>query len=136
MQPDIYIHIGDSVERDDSQLIDAVLSGDDSAFAILVEKYEKGIHVLVWRKIGDFHYAEEITQDTFFRAYQKLSTLKNKSNFIHWLYVIANRLCLNWLRKQKNAKQLQSLEDTPVEEVMQSDYERYESEQRETEATE
>ena len=91
-------------ERDDSQLIDAVLSGDDSAFAILVEKYEKGIHALVWRKIGDFHYAEEITQDTFLRAYQKLSTLKNKNNFIHWLYVIANRLCLNWLRKQKTCK--------------------------------
>ena len=136
MQPDIYIHIGDSVERDDAQLIDAVLSGDDSAFAILVEKYQKSIHVLVWRKISDFHYAEEITQDTFIRAYQKLSTLKNKSNFLNWLYVIANRLCLNWLRKQKADNQLQSLEDTPMDEVMQSEYARYVSEQRETEATE
>ena len=136
MQSDIYIHVGDSVERDDAQLIDAVLSGDDLAFAILVEKYQKSIHALAWRKIGDFHYAEEITQDTFLRAYQKLSTLKNKDNFLNWLYVIANRLCLNWLRKHKKAKQLQSLEDTPMEEVMQSDYARYISEQRETEATE
>lgn len=124
------------MERDDVQLIDAVLSGDDSAFAILVEKYQKSIHALVWQKIGDFHYAEEITQDTFLRAYQKLSTLKNKSHFLNWLYVIADRLCLNWLRKQKPAKQLQSLEDTPMEEVVQSDYARYVSEQRETEATE
>ena len=54
----------------------AVLSGDDSAFGILVEKYQKSVHALAWRKIGDFHYAEEITQDTFLRAYQKLSTLK------------------------------------------------------------
>ena len=124
------------MERDDAQLIHAVLSGDDSAFAILVEKYQKSIHALAWRKIGDFHYAEEITQDTFLRAYQNLSTLKNKSNFINWLYVIANRLCLNWLRKQKTTKQLQSLEATPTEEVMQSDYAQYVSEQRETEATE
>ena len=122
--------------EDDVQLIHAVLSGDDSAFDILVEKYQKSVHALAWRKIGDFHYAEEITQDTFLRAYQKLSTLRNPSQFLRWLYVIANRLCLNWLRKQKPAKQMQSLEDTPMEEVMKSVYGRYVLEQRETEATE
>ena len=122
--------------EDDVQLIHAVLSGDDSAFDILVEKYQKSVHALAWRKIGDFHYAEEITQDTFLRAYQKLSTLKNPSQFLRWLYVIADRLCLNWLRKHKPAKQLQSLEDTPMGEVAKSDYARYVLEQRETEATE
>ena len=122
---------------DDVQLIHAVLSGDDSAFDILVEKYQKSVHALAWRKIGDFHHAEEITQDTFLRAYQKLSTLKNPSRFLRWLYVITNRLCLNWLRKEKkHEKQLQSLEDTPMEEVAESAYERYVLEQRETEATE
>ena len=122
--------------KDDVQLIHAVLSGDDSAFDILVEKYQKSIHALAWRKVGDFHYAEEITQDTFLRAYQKLSTLRNPSQFLRWLYVIANRLCLNWLRKQQPAKQMQSLEDTPMEEVMKSTYGRYVLEQREAEATE
>ena len=122
--------------EDDAQLIHAILSGDDSAFSLLVEKYQKNVHALAWRKIGDFHYAEEITQDTFLRAYQNLSTLKNPSQFSGWLYVIANRLCLNWLRKQKPAAQLQFLEDTPMEEVVKSDYEHYVSEQRETEATE
>ena len=123
--------------EDDVQLIQDVLSGNDSAFGILVEKYEKSVHALAWRKIGDFHHAEEITQDTFLRAYQNLSTLKNPSQFLRWLYVIANRLCLNWLRKEKkHEKQLQSLEDTPMKEVVKSDYARYVSEQRETEATE
>ena len=122
--------------EDDIQLIRTVLSGDDSAFDILVEKHQKSVHALVWQKIGDFHYAEEITQDTFLRAYQKLSTLRNPSQFPGWLYAIANRLCLNWLRKQKSAKRLQSLEDTPVAEMAKSDYARYVSEQRETEATE
>ncbi len=122
--------------EDDVQLIHAVLSGDDSAFKILVEKYQKGVHALAWRKIGDFHYAEEITQDTFLRAYQNLSTLRNPSQFLGWLYVIANRLCLDWLRKQKPEKQLQSLEDTPMGEVAKSDYARYVLEARETEATE
>ena len=122
--------------EDDVQLIHAVLSGDDSAFNILVEKYQKSVQALAWQKIGDFHYAEEITQDTFLRAYQNLSTLKNPSQFLGWLYVIANRLCLNWLRKHKPAKQLQSLEDTPMEEVAESAYAGYILEQREIEATE
>ena len=122
--------------EDDVQLVHAVLSGDDAAFDVLVEKYQKSVHALVWRKIGDFHYAEEITQDTFLRAYQNLSTLRNPSQFLGWLYVIANRLCLNWPRKQKPETQLQSLEDTPMEEVAKSAYARYVSEQRETDATE
>ena len=122
--------------EDDVQLIHDVLSGDDAAFNTLVEKYQKSVHALVWRKIGDFHYAEEITQDTFLRAYKNLSTLRNPSQFLGWLYVIASRLCLNWLRKQKPAMQLQSLEDTPMEEVAESAYARYILERRETEATE
>ena len=122
--------------EDDVQLIHAVLSGDDSAFNTLVEKYQKSVHTLAWRKIGDFHYAEEITQDTFLRAYQNLSTLRNPNQFLGWLYVIANRICLNWLRKQESEKQVQSLEDTPIEEMVTSAYARYVSEQRETEATE
>ena len=123
--------------EDDVQLIRAVLAGDDLAFGTLVGKYEKSVHALAWRKIGDFHYAEEITQDTFLRAYRNLSKLKNPSQFLRWLYVIANRLCLNWLRKEKkHEKHLQSLEDTPMKEVVKSDYARYVLEQRETEATE
>ena len=122
--------------EDDAQLIHAVLQGNDSAFNTLVEKYQKSVHALAWWKIGDFHYAEEITQDTFLHAYQNLSTLKNPSRFSGWLYVIAKRLCLKWLRKQKPVKQLQSLEGTPMEEMAKSDYERYVLEQREIEATE
>ena len=38
-----------------------------------------------WQKIQDFHYAEEIMQDTFLRAYKKLPTLKNPNQFAGWL---------------------------------------------------
>ena len=88
-------------QENDAQLIDDILSGDDAAFNTLVEKYQQSVHALVWRKIGDFHYAEEITQDTFLQAYKKLSTLKNPNLFAGWLYVIANRRCVKWLREQK-----------------------------------
>ena len=122
--------------EDDVQLIHAVLSGDNSAFGILVEKYQKSVHTIAQQRIGDFHYAEDITQEAFFRAYLKLSTLKDPSRFSNWLYKIATNCCLNWLREQKRKNQSQSLEDTPVGEVAQSNYDRYVSEQREAEATE
>ena len=120
--------------EDDVQLIYRILSGDAAAFRILIEKHQKGVHALVWRKIGDFHYAEEITQDTFLRAYKKLSTLKDPNQFTGWLYVIANRLCIDWLRKQKFT--VQSLEDTPVEEIDKAAYAHHISEQRQTETAE
>ena len=120
--------------EDDVQLIQRILSGDDVAFSILVEKYQKSVHALVWRKIGDFHYAEEITQDTFLQAYKKLPTLRDPHQFAGWLYVIANRRCLNWLRKQKSA--MQSLEDTRVDEVENLSYTHYLSDHREAEAEE
>ncbi len=120
--------------EDDVQLIRRVLSDDDEAFNILVQRYQRGVHALVWRKVSDFHYAEEITQDTFLQAYKKLSTLKNPKQFAGWLYVIANRLCINWLQRHKPA--MQSLEDTPMEEIEDSSYIHYTSEQREAEGTE
>ena len=97
----------------DVQLIRRILSGDDAAFSTLVQKHQKSVHALVWRKIGDFHIAEEITQDTFLRVYKSLATLKDPNLFAGWLYVIANRLCINW--SEKNSPAIQSLEDTPAE---------------------
>ena len=120
--------------EDDVQLIHEVLSGDESAFSRLVQKYQRSVHALAWRKIGDFHDAEEVTQDTFLQVYKKLSTLKNPSQFAGWLYVMANRQCIAWMRKRKPTPQ--SLEETPVKEIEKSDYERYVSEQREVEAIE
>ena len=120
--------------EDDVQLIRKILAGDDEAFNALVQKYQKSVHTFVWRKIGDFHYAEEITQDTFLQAYEKLSTLKDPYQFAGWLYVIANRLCIAWMRKQKPI--MQPLNDASVQAIDNLTYERYLSEQRETEATE
>ncbi len=120
--------------EDDVQLIYEILSGDDTAFTTLVRKYQKSVHALAWRKVGDFHYAEEITQDTFLRVYKKLSTLKDPRQFPGWLYVMTNRLCSNWLRK--NRLVLQSLERTSMEDLEKSAYAHYVSEQREIESTE
>ncbi len=120
--------------EDDVQLIQRTLSGDDTAFGILLRRHQKSVHALVWRKIGDFHTAEDITQDTFLQAYKKLSTLKNHNQFAGWLYVIADRLCIDWSRKRRLLTQ--SLEGTPVEEIERASYTHHASEQWQTEVTE
>ena len=122
------------MENNDVQLIYSILSGDDAAFTTLVGKYQKSVHALAWRKIGDFHIAEEITQDTFLQAYKKLSTLKNPNQFAGWLYVIATNLCNRWHQKKKLPTQ--SLEGTPMTEIEKSSYKCYASERREIETTE
>ena len=44
------------MKNDDVELIQRVLAGDETAFAELVNKYQKPVHALAWRKIGDFHH--------------------------------------------------------------------------------
>lgn len=110
--------------ENDVQLIQRILSGDDSAFNALVEKHQKGVHALIWRKIGDFHYAEELTQDVFLKAYRKLGALKDPKCFAGWLYVIADRLSLNWIKRRKPPS-MQSLENIPPEEIEEASYAHY-----------
>ena len=123
---------------DNVQLIRRILLGDDAAFSTLMRKHQDGVHALIWRKIGDFHTAEEITQDTFIQVYKKLGTLEDPNRFEGWLYVIANRLCINWIKRNKakmDKLNMQSLEDTPPEEVEKASYAHHISQQRETEMT-
>ena len=123
-------------KKNDAQLIRQILSGNDEAFGTLVRRHQKGIHALAWRKVGDFHIAEEIAQDTFLQVYKNLAQLKNPNQFSGWMYVIASRLCLKWLQKNKNKSVIHSLEDTPVEEIEESSYMHHVSEQRQAEITE
>ena len=111
------------MKHDDADLIQRVLAGDDTAFSALVRKYQKPVHALAWRKIGDFHIAEDITQDTFLKAYQRLSTLKKPQRFASWLYVIAANYCKMWLRKKRLSTQ--SLEDTNSAELERATYSGY-----------
>ena len=111
------------MKNNDVERIRRILAGDENAFVSLVKKYQKQVHALAWRKIGDFHIAEEITQDTFLKVYQKLSTLKDPNQFSGWLYVIATNQCRAWLRKKRI--ETASLEDTDIALVEGGAYSRY-----------
>ena len=94
------------MRNDDVALVRYTLAGDETAFATLVEKYQKQVHATAWRTIGDFHIAQDITQETFLKAHQKLATLKDPQRFSGWLNAIAIRLCLAWFREKRLNVQL------------------------------
>ncbi len=86
----------------DAQLIRRTLAGDETAFTMLVKKYRKHVHTLAWHKIGDFHIAEDITQETFLQVYRDLATLREPDRFPGWLYVVTNHRCIAWSRKNRS----------------------------------
>jgi len=122
------------MKNDDVAIIRRVLTGDETAFAELVNKYQKPVHTLAWRKIGDFHIAEDITQDTFLKVYQSLHTLKDPNQFSGWLYVITANLCATWLRKKRI--QTQPLEGTETTMIQEDAYSRHVTEERSRTAAE
>ena len=122
------------MKANDADLIQRVLDGDQDAFSTLVNKYQKSVHALVWRKIGDFHIAEELTQDVFLKAYKRLSTLKRPEHFPGWLYVIATRHCVSWLRKKQVP--IRSLDAMSTDELEEACYAQYEADRGETTAIE
>ena len=114
--------------QNDGALIRQILNGDQIAFAELVKKYQKQVHVLAWRKIGDFHIAEDITQDVFLKVYQKLHTLKEPNQFSGWLYVVTTNSCNTWL--SKNRLHYQTSEDIETTMIEKDVYSRHISEER------
>ncbi len=117
------------MKNDDAELIQHTLEGDQHAFAQLVEKYQEQVHTLAWQKIGDFHIAQEITQDVFITAYQKFHTFKHYRQFAGWLYVVTDRKCIAWHRKKK--LETQSMDETNPVELEEAYYTEYMTQQRE-----
>ena len=111
------------MKNEDVGLIQRVLSGDESAFTTLVDRHREWIHSLAWREIGDFHAAQEITQDTFIQAFKSLPTLRDPNRFLGWLYVIAKRQCIEWLRRKPTT--MQSLDAMSKIELEQLFYTRH-----------
>ena len=122
------------MKNDDAKLIQEILSGNQEAFTNLVRRYQKQIHAFAWRMMGDFHLAEEITQDTFLQAYKKLDTLREPNRFAAWLQAIVENCCYAYYRKAQLP--ITSIDSIPEGEIEKVFYKRYLDEQREVKATE
>ena len=99
-------------QTDDLYYIDAVKKGNVQAFSFLVEKYQKMVYTLALKLMKKSEEAEEMAQDTFVKAFQKLDSYEDKSKFSTWLYSITYNACISELRKRRI--EFKSLDDRQV----------------------
>jgi RNA polymerase sigma-70 factor (ECF subfamily) len=93
--------------EDDYTLVLAARAGDPSAFSTLVERHTTAIYALAEKLLRDADEAEDATQETFIRAYNRLETFCGRSTFATWLYRIGINICHDHLRRRLRRQQIQ-----------------------------
>ena len=99
-------------KTEDIFYIEAVRKGNVAAFSTLVERYQNMVYSLALKLLKKPEDAEEMAQDTFVKAYQKLDTYEGKSKFSTWLYSITYNACISELRKRRI--EFKSLDDRQI----------------------
>ncbi len=110
------------VSVDENGLVERARAGDQAAFAQLFEQYHAPILNYLHRMVSDRALAEDLTQDTFIKAYNALPRTKPDLAFKAWLYRIATNTAISHLRRGKIIKWLPFLTDreTPDEHIEKS----------------
>lgn len=81
--------------------IEKAIQGDENAFALLVDRYQKPVFALCYRMLGNSNDAEDAAQESFIRAYMHLKKFDLNRSFITWLLSIASHHCIDRLRKRQ-----------------------------------
>jgi RNA polymerase sigma-70 factor, ECF subfamily len=86
------------MDQTDAELIAAVLGGNAAAFEPLVQKYSPRLFAMARRYARRESEVEDIVQESWLKAFQKLSTFRGDAPFEHWLMRLAVRTCYDFLR--------------------------------------
>ena len=86
----------------DSDLVQEVKQGNKSSFSTLMERHQRGLLRLSMRFTREQSRAEDIVQESFIKAYQKIDMFEGRSSFKSWLYQIAVNTARNQLRSRKD----------------------------------
>lgn len=98
------------MNRPDNELVTAARGGDHAAFAMLYDRYAPLIRAICFDSAGNLNEAQDLSQETFLRAYKNLTTLDKPDRFDAWLVGIARRIGKEWLRSRiKDRRRLQNL---------------------------
>lgn len=104
------------MEKTDAELIAAVLKGDTASFEPLVAKYQPRVFATARRYARRDSEVEDIVQEVFFKAFQKLSSFRGEAPFEHWLMRLAVRTCYDFLRGHQRNKEMAFTELSEPEE--------------------
>ena len=86
------------MERTEAELIAAVLKGDTASFEPLIEKYSPRVFATVRRYARRDREVEDIAQEVWIKAFQKLASFRSEAPFEHWLMRLTVRTCYDFLR--------------------------------------
>ncbi len=109
--------VSSQAEQDDAQLVAASQCGDQDAYALLVQRYQRVVFNWVLRMLQDYEEASEITQDAFLAAWQGLPSFRGEAHFTTWLYRIACNCALKQLERRKRERSLQA--NLEAEEILE-----------------
>ena len=88
----------------DGDLVHQTLSGRSGAYEELVRRWAARITALCHAKVGRSGMAEDLAQETLLRAYRSLRSLAEPEKFGAWLYGIALRTCMDWLKAKERSQ--------------------------------
>ena len=93
------------------QAIEKVKKGDADAFGYLVDKHQKLVYNLALKMLVNPEDAEDAAQEAFIKAFRSINSFRGESKFSVWLYKLTNNICLDMLRKKREATVSLSVED-------------------------
>src|SRR5215470_4964020 len=118
MQPSV--ENAQAIADSDALAVERTLAGDRDAYRILVERHSSNVFRLAYRMTGNRPDAEEVVQEAFLRAYQKLAKFEARANFGTWVYRIAANYAIDRMRQRKK-EEARKVEPAVREEGMEND---------------
>src|SRR5499425_3824498 len=94
------------MEPTEAELIAAVLEGDIARFEVLVERYSPRVFATARRYARRESEVEDIAQEVWVKAFQKLGSFRGEAPFEHWLMRLTVRTCYDFLRSHQRKKEL------------------------------
>lgn len=111
----------ESLRQTDAIAIERVLAGDRDAYRALVDRHSRNVHRLAYRLTGNAHDAEDVVQEAFLRAYQKLQQFEARANFGTWVYRIAANYAIDRLRQRQKEEARRELPETRCPDGVEQD---------------
>ena len=117
------------MENDETHIIHRILKGETSLYEYFLDKYSQQVFILIIRIVENQEDAEELTQDTFLKAFEHLSSFKAESSFSTWIYRIAYNTAISATRKRKqelivmDSAMLMNISDQQIDDALNDESE-------------
>ncbi|KMK75505.1 RNA polymerase sigma factor [Alkalihalobacillus pseudalcaliphilus] len=99
----------------DEELVKLILQGDDNALQRLYDRYFQVVFQYAFIQTGNYHDAEEVTQDVFSKMARYLHKYQQKSTFKTWLFTIGRNVIIDYHRKHKRQKSVRGFYEGEME---------------------